>query len=178
MKYIVKEAERVENALMKAMEQVSSSVSSADVFCQAVHNTAERLLEEQPAPYLSRKTEALMANLRVQRSEGGSMSSNEVAAILSLSRQAVDERRKRKKLVAWRMTNGKWRYPVWQFGQAGTRPGIEGCLAALEYDDQASVMDFFLLPSERLEGKRPLDLIRAGATEKAVESARSFGIYG
>ncbi len=178
MPTIIEEAERVENVLVEAMEQVSPSVSAVEVFSEVVKNAAERILDSNVSSSLNPETEALIARMNVQRAEGGALSSNEIAKVLGLSRQAVDERRRRRKLVAWRMTDGKWRYPVWQFGAGGTLPGIVECLAALEYDDQASIMDFFLLKSEMLDGMRPLDMIRIGNMDKAIEAAKSFGVYG
>src|SRR5690606_32488792 len=47
--------------------------------------------------------------------EGGTVSSSEVAAMLGVSRQTVDNRRKAAKLLAVDLERHGYAYPVWQF---------------------------------------------------------------
>src|SRR3984893_1293002 len=100
-----------------------------------------------------------IARKKLEDAEGGAISAEEVAQLLGLSRQGVDYLRKTKRMVAWRLSGGKWHYPVWQFHDGRVRPGISECLKELSSDDPWSRMIFFLSPRESLSGRRPLDLI-------------------
>jgi hypothetical protein len=55
--------------------------------------------------------------------------------------------------VAWRTSEKRWRFPVWQFGSDG-RPlgGLSECIAATELDNEWTAMIFFLSPAESLDG--------------------------
>src|SRR5260221_14510711 len=52
---------------------------------------------------------------RLEKTDGGAISAEEVADLIGYSRQGVDHLRKTNRLVAWRRGNGKWNYPIWQF---------------------------------------------------------------
>ena len=119
-----------------------------------------------------------LARKRLEQAEGGAVSAEEVADLLGLSRQGVDYLRKAKRVVAWRLTSGKWHYPLWQFHEGRVRPGISECLKALPSDDAWSQMIFFLSPRESLSGRRPLDLILSGEVTNALAAARRHQRHG
>ncbi|MBV9878528.1 MAG: hypothetical protein JO025_27595 [Verrucomicrobia bacterium] len=119
-----------------------------------------------------------LARKRLEQAEGGAVSAEEVADLLGLSRQGVDYLRKAKRMVAWRLTSGKWHYPVWQFQEGRVRPGISECLQALPSDDPWSQMIFFLSPRESLSGRRPLDLILKGDVSRAIAVASRHQRHG
>jgi hypothetical protein len=99
--------------------------------------------------------------------EGGSLSSDEVARLLGMSKTAVLKRRDAGKLLAWHEERLKTaRFPRWQFDDHGRvldgLPDVLHRLAANErLDDWARVL-FFLQNRSDLDGKRPLDRLRAG----------------
>jgi hypothetical protein len=86
--------------------------------------------------------------------------------------------RKTKAILAWRNTNGKWNYPVWQFDSGRIRPGIRECLKALTTDDPWGRMIFFLSPRDSLNGDRPLDLIVKREIDAAIAVARRHQQHG
>jgi hypothetical protein len=114
------------------------------------------------------------------RAEGGTLSAEEVARQLAISRQAVNERRAKNKLLAVRL--GKdYLYPAWQFTSEGTLPGLEAVLEALSDAPPWAKFRFFLSGSYRLapDGRaRPLDLLRKGELEPVLRDARTFGEHG
>jgi len=119
-----------------------------------------------------------LARKRLEQAEGGAVSAEEVADLLGLSRQGVDYLRKAKRVLAWRLTSGKWYYPVWQFDGGRVRPGIAECLQALPSEDPWSRMIFFLSPRESLSGRRPLDLLLSGDVANAIAAARRHQRHG
>ena len=119
-----------------------------------------------------------IARKQLESANGGSISAEEVADLLGLSRREVNHLRKSKSLVAWRNTHGKWHYPVWQFDQGRIRPGIRECLRSLASERPWNHMLFFLSPRESLGGRRPLDLLIGGPIEKAETVARRHDQHG
>ena len=67
--------------------------------------------------------------------EGGTLSVDEVAAHLHITRQAVNKRRQQGTLVALDAGRHGYRYPAWQFVREGTLRGLELVLAALKKHD-------------------------------------------
>jgi hypothetical protein len=119
-----------------------------------------------------------IARKRLEEAEGGAISAEEVAELLGLSRQGVDYLRKTKAILAWRHTNGKWNYPLWQFDSGRIRPGIRECLKNLATDEPWGQMIFFLSPRDSLNGNRPLDLIFRKEIEAAIGAARRHQQHG
>ena len=117
--------------------------------------------------------------LALEEPEGGAISTEEVAENLDVTRQAVDLRRQKGQLVAWRTSEKRWRFPVWQFGPDG-RPleGLADCIAATELDNEWNAMIFFLSPAESLGGLRPLDLLPDGRVSQAVAYAERYDRHG
>ena len=121
----------------------------------------------------------VLARRRLEEAEGGAISTEEVAENLNVTRQAVDLRRQKGQLVAWRTSEKRWRFPVWQFGSDG-RPleGLAECIAATELDNEWNAMIFLLSPAESLDGLRPLDLLRDGRVSEAVAYAERYDRHG
>ena len=117
--------------------------------------------------------------LALEEPEGGAISTEEVAENLDVTRQAVDLRRQKGQLVAWRTSEKRRRFPLWQFGSDG-RPlaGLSECIAATELDNEWNAMIFFLSPAESLGGLRPLDLLRDGRVSQAVAYAERYDRHG
>ncbi len=119
------------------------------------------------------------ARQRLAEAEGGSLSSEEVARLLGISKTAVLKRLDAGKLLAWREERLKAaRFPQWQFDQRGQV--IAGLIDVLEHlyanpqlDDWAKVL-FFLQSRPSLDDQRPLDLLRAGRVNEACRAAQSY----
>ena len=110
--------------------------------------------------------------------EGAPLSAEDMAAALNITRQGVNKRRMEGKLLAIRRGRG-FRYPRWQLG-ADDQPlvGLEPALAALDDAVPVTRLQFFLLGAPELDGRRPLDALRAGELDKVLRAARLFGRHG
>lgn len=108
--------------------------------------------------------------------EGGSYSAEEAGARLGISKAAALKRFQKGQLLGWREAKqNAVRFPVWQFHEDDTLTGLAGILAvfegAEEIDDWAKIV-FFLNPLSSLDGKRPLDLLRAGNIQRVIWAAQ------
>jgi hypothetical protein len=111
--------------------------------------------------------------------EGGSLSSEETARMLRISKTAVLKRLQAGKLLAWREERLQAaRYPCWQFDQNGrVLTGLEEALAILNENkhlDAWGKILFFLQKKTSLEGRRPLDLLREGGAEQVCLAASAY----
>jgi hypothetical protein len=176
----------VEDAVEQAAELVMAvkpeSINDG-AFLQAVLvRIASMKRAELPEQKIAPKSEAFVRALErgkiarsvMEQEEGGSRSSEQIAELLGISRQAVDQRRRSRRLVAWQDSADHWRFPIWQFDPATARPypGLNSILAALP-DDPWSDMIFFLSKDETL-GARPLDFLRSGRAKRAVLAALRY----
>jgi hypothetical protein len=109
--------------------------------------------------------------------EGGSRSREQIAELLGIASQEVDQRRRDRKFIAWQDAVGHWRFPVWQFDKTGRPfPDLASILDALP-GDPWSDMIFLLSESESLRA-RPLDLLRRGKGKRVRMAAMRFGRQG
>lgn len=100
----------------------------------------------------------------------------EAARRTGRSRQALERLRRAGRLVALRVGN-QWRYPVWQFdldASGGIVPGLEEILRHLALSPVGAAF-WLLQPSERLDGARPIDLLRRRRPEPVIALAREAG---
>ncbi len=105
---------------------------------------------------------------------GGTLTAAEAGALLGISRQAVDKRRRLGGLIALRQ-GGSWHYPRCQFDEARGEPvaGLARLLAALPDRSAWTLLDFLLAPDQALGAASPLDMLRkAGWTDALDRLAR------
>lgn len=126
--------------------------------------------------------EARLAGLRSRelllQAEGGAVNVEKAAALLGISRQAVDRRRKAGKLIALTMGRRGYRYPIWQFTHNGALPGLGAVLARLGVYGPWMQTAWFVNPNTRLEGATPLTELRDGHVERVVDAAAMYGEQG
>jgi excisionase family DNA binding protein len=121
----------------------------------------------------------LEARQRLAQAEGGSLSSDEVARLLGISKTAVLKWLRAGRLLAWREERRQAaRFPCWQFDWHGqTLAGLEAVLEVLSrgerLDAWAKIL-FFLQTRPSLGEKRPLDLLRKGKLEKVRLAAAAY----
>ena len=113
----------------------------------------------------------------LQEAEGGWLDRNDAAKRMDLTVQAILTRVKKNQIVAWQDGAGRFRFPQWQFGHVGLLPGLLECLSELGDSDQWAILRFFLGESEQAGARRPLDLLREGNADDALEIARSQSIH-
>ncbi len=121
----------------------------------------------------------LEARQQLAEAEGGSLSSEEAARLLGISKTAVLKRLEAGRLLAWREERLQAaRFPRWQFDKHGqVVAGLEEVLEILNRDSRldawAKVL-FFLQDKTSLGEKRPLDLLREGRLEDVRLAAEAY----
>ncbi len=121
----------------------------------------------------------ISARQKLIEAEGGSVSAEEAARELGISKTAILKRYQKGQILAWReeKQNGV-RFPVWQFDNHKVLDGLEDVLNALNTAsrlDDFGRMLFFLSNFGFLGRKRPLDCLRAGEIKKALSAAEGYG---
>ena len=130
--------------------------------------------EPLASPYLK----GLQAQQDLLAQAGGLMSSEEVANLLSLTRQAIDKRRKAGRLIAVPQGQRGFGYPVCQFTARGPIPGLDQMLLALGAMDPWGQLSFLLSANSALDNRLPIDLLREDQIAAVVRTAGAFGEHG
>lgn len=152
--------EELRPLLEKHMDMEVSAIAKAVV---KVHSELEHL----PNKALDRAMDrGVFLRESAKQGDGGSISADEAARRLGISKTSVLKWHKNGQLLGWRETKQKAvRFPVWQFSKHEVLTGLSEVLSILskapQIDDWGRVM-FFLNPRDSLGGKRPLDALRAG----------------
>lgn len=94
----------------------------------------------------------------------------------AISKQAVEQRRKNRRLLALRTTDGTWIYPTWQFVEHRVMAGLPELLAAFAGHDEWAVATWMTGKVDDLDGRRPVDCLtdtklRARALLAATQTA-------
>jgi len=128
------------------------------------------------------RAEARLSGLRskafLAQAEGGTISADEAAEVLGLTRQGVDQRRRAGRLLALTLGRRGYRYPLWQFSGHGMLPGLEDTLRALDSFEEWAQASWFINPNMDLDGHSPLTLLRQGHSEPVIQAARRYGEMG
>ncbi len=125
------------------------------------------------------RVRGLEVRQQLAEAEGGSVSSEEAARLLQISKTAVLKRLAVGRLLAWREERLQAaRFPGWQFNEHGqVVKGLEQVLAVLNQDrrlDAWGKILFFLQEKESLGGHRPLDLLREGKLKQVELAAQAY----
>lgn len=135
---------------------------------------------ETRANKLARATvRGLEVRQQLAEAEGGSLSSEETARLLRISKTAVLKRLDAGRLLAWREERLQAaRFPHWQFDAHGhVLAGLEEVLTILNQDERldawAKVL-FFLQEKTSLADRRPLDLLREGRLQEVCLTAHAY----
>lgn len=129
-------------------------------------------------PLAEARLEGLEAKAFLLQAEGGVVPVDEAASRLGLTRQAVDRRRRSGKLLALTMGRRGYLYPLWQFDEQGTIPGLEEILAALDSFGPWAQVSWFISPNTRLDHRSPLSLLRERQVAPVARAARLYGEHG
>ncbi len=134
-------------------------------------------------PRAARLARAVMRGMETRQqlaeAEGGSLSSEEVARMLRISKTAVLKRLAAGRLLAWREERLQAaRFPRWQFNEHGeVLAGFTDVLAILQQDERLNAWGkvlFFLQGKGGPVGRRPLDWLREGKLKEACRAARAY----
>lgn len=108
---------------------------------------------------------------QVEATTGPLLTPAEVATRLGVSTVTVNNWRARGRLLGLRLDRHQYRYPAFQFadapaaGEAGVVRGFEHLLALLGERDAWSTVLLLMTPDPVLGGRRPIDVLRAGAPD-------------
>lgn len=121
----------------------------------------------------------LEARQELAEAEGGSLSSDEAARLLRISKTAVLKRLDVGRLLAWREERLQAaRFPAWQFNEHGhVLAGLQEVLDILNEDERLDAWGkilFFLQETSSLDGRRPLDLMRSGCVKEVCVAAHAY----
>ena len=116
---------------------------------------------------------------QLAEAEGGSLSSEDAARLLGISKTAVLKRLEAGRLLAWREERLQAaRFPRWQFDQHGqVLAGLQEVLTILNEDERLDAWGkilFFLQEKISLNDRRPLDLLREGRLKEVCLAAHAY----
>lgn len=129
-------------------------------------------------PLAASHVRGLLARSRLLEAEGGTISVDEVATILGISRQAVEKRRRAGRLIGLATGRRGYRYPSWQFGPNGLLSGLVEALHAIDVNDEWMRASFFLNGNAYLGGESPLAELRRGHVADVIRAASAYGEQG
>lgn len=118
------------------------------------------------------RREALLAEA------GGVLSPGEVAERTGMSRQTVNNWRRKGQVIALPRGRRDFAFPACQFVEGRLPPGLDRVLAASALRHPLSQLEMLLAPSPRMDGASPLALLQAGRVEDAVAVAAASGAPG
>jgi hypothetical protein len=156
--------------------QQSNDLSAA--IAHAINHPRKRTLQNKARvkhanvfdPYEAGQLEVM----RLQKSEGGAWSGQDLARLFDLSFAVLHRRRKEFRIIYWRDARGEFHYPKWQFNPAGAvLHGVDDVLQIFRSLDEWRVIRYFLNPRRQLDNKRPIDLLRDGKIENVILHARN-----
>jgi hypothetical protein len=114
------------------------------------------------------------------RRSGGAYDLDQVRTLLrGISRQAIDKRVQEGSLLAVPGPSNHRSFPTLQFNADGTIiEGLKSIREALPTDNPWTVLNFLAEPDDRLNGCKPIDLLKEGKIELVVEAARRMAQQG
>ena len=165
----------IEIADSSDLVDITAANSNYEVLLAALQTPEALSLLSKRDPLAKAKLRGLKLKQQLIEAEGGCGSSEEIAEMLGVSRQAINQRRQRGKLIGLPRGKGKYLYPLWQLTDTGkTLAGLETVLEQLSEVDPWTQVTFFLNPNLRLNNKTPLEMLQMGEIEPVVNSATAF----
>ncbi|KAB0538137.1 pyruvate/2-oxoglutarate dehydrogenase complex dihydrolipoamide acyltransferase (E2) component [Pseudochrobactrum saccharolyticum] len=150
---------------------------------QPVHKTAATAVAKE-AYQPDARALALLRGVEIAqqdlREAGGAYTLEQVRLLLQgISRQAVDKRVQDGSLLAVPGPGNRRAYPTIQFLNDGSIvAGLKAVRQALGSANPWFLLNFLSRPDERLNGKKPIELLHRGETDAVLEAARLNGLQG
>ena len=116
---------------------------------------------------LARKTELV-------EMAGGLYPLPQVASLLNVSEEAIEDRHKAGGLIAVR-SGGIYGYPACQFTSHGVVEGLTAILEAMPMRHDWMRLEWLLVPDDALEGLSPLEVLKEGRIDDVIDVARAQG---
>ena len=158
-------------------------IEPAGHFIPIAANTASGAAIAMAADEPDSRSRALLRGLEIAKQDladaGGAFELTDVVALLhGISRQRVEKRVKEGSLFAVPGPSNRRRYPTFQFTRDGVVDGLSQVQAALPTRNPWAVLNFFVHPDDRLGGRKPIDVLKAGEVDLVVSAARAMGNAG
>jgi hypothetical protein len=161
-----------------ALKDVLKAPTDFDTILRALERPEVAAAVRDQDPLAMARLRGIEARRRILNEDGGLLSAEKVGDILTMSRQAVEKRRKAGRLIGVSLGRRGYGYPAWQFAERGTLPGLEDVLDALKPSDSWTKLVFFTGENAAIGGKRPLDVLRSGNVERVLAAAHTYGEQG
>ncbi|MGA7392597.1 MAG: hypothetical protein WBW78_08085, partial [Terrimicrobiaceae bacterium] len=104
----------LETADARQLAEVLEASSDSEVMLRILRLPETLTAIQSDDPLAAARVRGIEARKRLIEAEGGSLSSEQMAEVLHLSRQAVDKRRKTNRLVGLDAGRHGYIYPAWQ----------------------------------------------------------------
>src|SRR5262249_33549873 len=153
-----------------------SKLLSEELDSEGTHDPAESAY--QPSARALALLRGKKISERDLKESGGSYTLQDVESLLGISRQAVDKRVREDALLAVPGPHRRRRYPAVQFTGDGTLPGLAEVLKSLPSANGWFRLNFLIRPDARLDGRRPIDLLKESKIAPVVAAAGAVGVQG
>ncbi|MDB6136277.1 MAG: hypothetical protein JWM59_4520 [Verrucomicrobiales bacterium] len=176
-----REHQRIASFFQPALARAAAEYTPLEVLRIMTAAVGEAFATTRPKPGTATVlalARGLTAREELKPAEGGSLSTGDTAALLGMTRAAVLKHYQKGQLLGWRQgKQNAMRFPVWQFQEDRVLPGLDRVLRTFQeaawMDDWAKI-GFFLRPLASLQGKRPLDFLRAGDVSRVTAHAEAL----
>jgi hypothetical protein len=161
----------------KGIEELSTAPTDFELLVNAL--SVSPVVESGATDPLARaKLRGLDGRRRLIEQLGGTLTAEEAADLLGISRQAVDKRRNQNQLIGLTQGRRGYAYPAFQFEDGKTLAGFEAVLQELSSHDPWMQLIFFANGSDRLDGRSPLEALRQGELDSVIRAAQNYGEQG
>lgn len=170
------------SALRRARERNKGLAGQTFRFVVDVVKKAAVVNEKAFAP--DARALAILEGVRIAqedlRRSGGAYDLDQVRTLLrGISRQAIDKRVQEGSLLAVPGPSNHRSFPTLQFNTDGTVvEGLKSVHEVLPSDNPWTILNFLAQPDDRLNGRKPIDLLKEGKVELVVEAARRMAQQG
>lgn len=176
---VLRAVRSLEDDLPSALIDEATAAPTDHLVMLEAFSSAPRVAElAEDDPLVAAKLRGLYRRREMLEAAGGTLTSEQVAHILGLSRQAVDKRRSSNQLLALTQGRRGYSYPAFQFEESKTVPGLEDVLKALSALDPWMQLSFLTGRSERLGGNTPMEVLHQGKLNDVVKAASTYGEQG
>ncbi len=176
---ILRAYQRLENDLPATLiDEAAAAPTDYLVAVEALSAAPEIAQLFADDPFIAARFRGLKRKQQMLEAAGGALTSEQVAGVLGISRQAVDKRRASNQLLALTQGRRGYSYPSFQFEDGKTIAGLEDVLGQLSDLDPWMQMVFFTTPNERLGEQTPLEKLKKGLLDEVKAAASGYGEQG
>jgi biotin operon repressor len=166
------------NSPIRALAEAASAPTDVEVLVRALQQPDSIETLKADDPLAPARLRGLREREKLLEVEGGTLSADDVAKHLNITRQAVNKRRQQGALVGLDAGRHGYLYPAWQFVREGTIPSLEPVLEALNGHDPWMQHIFMVSGNTRLNDRTPLEALRQGLLDDVLTAARALGEHG